>query len=172
MTKIKNITNRAEIEARIAELLTAHECTGYQEDIYLYIDDNGAGRVELYTNVGGNSWLDDDHVAAYAMKADYDDKIDRLIMWCDDATELADLLAVTVPETDEDGDEIDAAEYLRDVVRAGEIDIDAAWDHYKAETAGDVAEQAATIVDTWIEEEATQDEEEAYYDALEARSNW
>lgn len=164
MAKIKNITNRAEIEAKIAELLTAHECTRYQEDIYLYIDDNGAGRVELYTNVGGNSWMDDDHVTSYAMKADYDDKIDRLLMWFDDAAELADYIEATVPETDEDGDEIDAAEYLREKVRAGEIDIDAAWAYYKEMTDGDAAEQAATIVDAWIEEEAMEDEDDRYYD--------
>lgn len=40
----------------------------FQTDIYLYIE-NGIGRVTTFVNVGGNSWLNDDHLLIYEHKA-------------------------------------------------------------------------------------------------------
>lgn len=45
----------------------------YQVDIYLYIDEEGLGTVETFSNPGGNSWLDDDHITVYQDGPHYDD---------------------------------------------------------------------------------------------------
>lgn len=60
-------------EAVIDQITTAmmdHDaaCCGYQEDIYLYIDDTGIGRISIFPNVGGHSWLDDDHITVCCMR--------------------------------------------------------------------------------------------------------
>lgn len=49
----------------------------FEEDIYLYFDsDNGEYEITTFTNPGGNSWLDDDHITLYTMRPenhpDYD----------------------------------------------------------------------------------------------------
>lgn len=45
----------------IIRMLMEHDIdhTSYQEDIYLYIHEDGTGEVTTFTNVGGNSWLDE-----------------------------------------------------------------------------------------------------------------
>lgn len=46
----------------------------YQTDVYLYYDnDTQTARLELFENIGGNSWKDDDHYVLYRDKAHYDD---------------------------------------------------------------------------------------------------
>lgn len=151
MKKISEIKNREEVEAEIVKLLSDHECTNYQEDIYLYIDDEGKGSVDIYMNVGGNSWLNDDHVASYPMKPDNDGKLDRLLTWFEGPEGLAECVGITIPEVDECGFEVDPWEFV------GNLDEDVfqkAWDEYKCEE--DTAyyrEQATAIVDNWIWEE-------------------
>ena len=53
----------------IAEAMMEHDvsCCKYQEDVYLYIDDSGIGSISIFPNVGGNSWLDDDHITVCCM---------------------------------------------------------------------------------------------------------
>jgi hypothetical protein len=44
----------------------------YDTDVYLYVDDNMVGELYDFTNVGGNSWLDDDHYVLWTDKQRYD----------------------------------------------------------------------------------------------------
>lgn len=58
------LKNRGEVVTAIAEAMMKHDAasTPYQEDVYLYVDENGVGRIEIFQNVGGHNWLDDDHI--------------------------------------------------------------------------------------------------------------
>lgn len=65
------IKNRTELIHNLADLIAENESLllPYQVDIYAYYD-NETGIVELseFTNVGGNSWLNDDHYTIYVVK--------------------------------------------------------------------------------------------------------
>lgn len=50
----------------------------YQTDIYLYIDENGHGTIDTFVNVGGNSWLNDDHIKIYTDREHCETKLDDL----------------------------------------------------------------------------------------------
>jgi hypothetical protein len=72
------LKNYDELIPQIARMMLDHDKahTGYQEDIYLYVDADGNGSVELFQNVGGNSWLDDDHYTACHLPECYTDWTD------------------------------------------------------------------------------------------------
>lgn len=151
MKKISEIKNIDEVKTKIVELLSDHECVGYQEDIYLYIDEEGNGHVDTFMNISGNSWLADDHVASYPMKPDYDTRADRLIVWYGGPEELAEYVGVTIPEVDEYGNEVDPLEYIKDV---DDDVLQKAWDGYKSEQDTEwTHDQADMIIDKWIREE-------------------
>ena len=44
----------------------------YQTDVYLYVNEDGTGELYEFPNVGGNSWLDDDHYTLYSDKQHYE----------------------------------------------------------------------------------------------------
>lgn len=69
MKDIRTITNREEIVEKLAELLMQFDkdLNSYQTDVYMYIDEEtGAATLDTFVNVGGNSWLDDDHITIYS----------------------------------------------------------------------------------------------------------
>ncbi len=46
----------------------------YQTDVYLYYDpETQTGELDTFVNVGGNSWLNDDHITIYRDKEHLDD---------------------------------------------------------------------------------------------------
>ena len=49
---------------------TEAQMLSYQMDVLLYVED-GVGKVELFPNVGGNSWLDDDSILLVSVKPIY-----------------------------------------------------------------------------------------------------
>lgn len=57
------IKNYNAVLEELIKLAIEHDVdhTSYQEDVYLYIKD-GEGSLYLFQNVGGNSWLNDDHI--------------------------------------------------------------------------------------------------------------
>lgn len=57
------ISNYNAVLEELVSMMMEHDRdhTSYQEDVYLYIE-NGEGTLALFTNVGGNSWLNDDHI--------------------------------------------------------------------------------------------------------------
>ena len=44
----------------------------YQTDVYMYIGEDGKARLDTFINVGGNSWLNDDHITIYSDKPHYE----------------------------------------------------------------------------------------------------
>lgn len=91
MKNIRNITNREEIVERLAELLMQFdkEQNSYQTDVYMYIDEEtGAAALDTFVNVGGNSWLDDDHITIYTDNEHFDSMYDY---YCNDG-DFADAL--------------------------------------------------------------------------------
>ena len=59
-----------ELMSELAKLDAEHN--QIQTDIYLYVDTD-SWRMEEYLNIGGNSWLDDDHILLYQDKPHYED---------------------------------------------------------------------------------------------------
>ena len=68
------IKNREQVVEQLAELLKKldKEYNHYQTDIYMYVDDEGNGILDTFVNIGGNSWLDDDHYTLYCDKEHFD----------------------------------------------------------------------------------------------------
>lgn len=76
-TTLKNYDEvRETLIETIADLETRKN--RYQTDIYLYIDENGHGTIDTFANVGGNSWLNDDHITIYTDREHYETKLDDL----------------------------------------------------------------------------------------------
>lgn len=69
------VENKEEVITKLAELLMQfdkEENTAYQTDVYLYLDEDGIGRLDTFANIGGNSWLNDSHYTIYTDKEHYD----------------------------------------------------------------------------------------------------
>lgn len=86
---MKELKNRQAIVEEIIRMMMEHDMdhTRYQEDIYLYLYDDGTGEVTTFANVGGNSWLNDDHITVYQMPELYTD-------WTDFVPEIGDIANV------------------------------------------------------------------------------
>ncbi len=69
------LKNYDELIPQIARMILDHlkNHTRYQEDIYLYVDADGVGTLELFQNSGGNSWIDDNHYTLCSLREDYTD---------------------------------------------------------------------------------------------------
>lgn len=84
---MKELKNRAEIVAELAKMLREFDLAlnPYDTDVYLYYDENEkTAELDTFVNVGGNSWLNDDHYTIYTdcehHKTDFDffDNLDDL----------------------------------------------------------------------------------------------
>lgn len=73
------LKNREAVLEALIEQIKEFQCdlNKYQTDVYLYIKD-GNGTVDTFTNVGGNSWLDDDHFTIYTDKEHTNTIMDEL----------------------------------------------------------------------------------------------
>lgn len=62
------IKNYDEIADELAEMLKNYALAQneFQTDVYLYVKEDGTAELDEYTNVGGNSWKDDDHITIYS----------------------------------------------------------------------------------------------------------
>lgn len=74
------INNYDEVREQLIEELKDLELRkpNYQTDIYLYIDENGNGKIDTFVNVGGNSWINDDHITIYCDTEHYNTIMDDL----------------------------------------------------------------------------------------------
>lgn len=72
------IKNSEQIVAELAALLKTFdlELRSYQTDVYIYLHDDGTASLSEFVNVGGNSWLDDDHRVLYTDREHFDDRFD------------------------------------------------------------------------------------------------
>lgn len=114
------IKNREEIIEKLVELLIQFDkdCNRYQTDVYLYYDgENQTAELDTFVNVGGNSWLNDDHYTIYCDKEHYETVWD----WFNNSTEIADVLEYST-----------YTEFDLDVRKFFEMDSDETpdWDDY------------------------------------------
>lgn len=88
------LKNYDDLIPQIARMMLDHDKdhTGYQEDVYMYVDADGKGSLKLFQNVGGNSWLDDDHYTVCSLPELYTDWTDTF----QDVGSIADALGWTV----------------------------------------------------------------------------
>ena len=95
-----DLTNADELFDEVVEKLKYFdkECNSYNTDVYLYVNEDGSGYLEDFTNVGGNSWLDDDHYVLFTDKQHYDDYLD----WYQSIEEIADVLEMPDDELKEE----------------------------------------------------------------------
>lgn len=89
------IRNREAIIEQLAEMLIQFDkdCNTYQTDVYLYYDEeNQTAKLDTFVNVGGNSWLNDDHYTIYLDREHYDDGI---FSWIQSKEEFAEILDIS-----------------------------------------------------------------------------
>lgn len=84
------INNYNEVMENLAELLKQFDIDEnmYQTDVYMYVDESGNATIDTFTNVGGNSWLNDNHYTIYTDKEHYEggfsDWVYNDLSWCAD----------------------------------------------------------------------------------------
>lgn len=92
------IKNREELVNELAEMLMQFDkdCNSYQTDVYFYYDNrNQTGKLDTFVNVGGNSWIDDDHMTVYTDGEHYDD---GAYSWIQNEYEMADILGIDIEQ--------------------------------------------------------------------------
>lgn len=115
------IKNYDEILESFADILMQldKDMNRYQTDVYLYYDsDTQTATLDTFTNVGGNSWLDDSHITIYCDKEHYEDIFD----YYEDIDSIAyalgmtkrELLSEAAYETPEETTLADVIEYVRE----------------------------------------------------------
>lgn len=115
--------NRAEIVEKLAEMLMDFDkdCNAYETDVYLYYNEaTETAELDTFVNVGGNSWLNDDHITIYRDGPHMENMFD----WYQNIAELAEYAEISeeqlVSETkkyhgyDED-DEVDFYDVRRHI---------------------------------------------------------
>lgn len=96
------IKNREKIIEQLTEMLMQFDKDGnkYQTDVYLYYDEeNQTAKLDTFVNVGGNSWLNDDHYTIYTDKEHYDDGV---FSYYQNSCEIAEALEITKTELEYD----------------------------------------------------------------------
>lgn len=88
------IKNLDSIIEQLTEILMQfnRELNSYDTDVYLYYDaETETASLSTFVNVGGNSWLDDDHYTIYTDKQHYDTFFD----YWNNIAEFAESLGMT-----------------------------------------------------------------------------
>lgn len=148
---VTTINNYDELVDTLAQKMMQADidCNLYRTDVYLYLKEDGTWELYDFINVGGNSWLDDDHITVWIDDQHYNDYLD----WCTTINEFAEVLEITVNELQKtvynymypEGDDwfevgnIDYTEvykYIRDL----ETETAKKWDHALFEAFKDCVE--------------------------------
>lgn len=89
------LNNRDEIAEQLTDMLMQFDkaANQYQTDVYLYYNkETQTATLDTFTNVGGNSWLDDDHYVLHRDKEHYEG---TAWDWCQSVGEYLDVLKVS-----------------------------------------------------------------------------
>ena len=89
------IKNREELIEKLTDMLIEFdkEENSYQTDVYMYYDKTaGTAYLDTFVNVGGNSWLNDDHILIYSDKQHSDSGIQE---YYQDTEYIADALEIS-----------------------------------------------------------------------------
>lgn len=120
MKDIRDITNREEIIEKLTDLLMQFDknLNSYQTDVYMYIDEEtGTADLDTFVNVGGRSWLDDDHITIHTDGEHFNSMYDY---YCNNG-DFADALDMEHTELKK--------EVVQSLVDSGGIDEDEAEDY-------------------------------------------
>lgn len=137
------------------------ELNRYQTDVYLYYDEESQkATLDTFTNIGGNSWLDDDHYCIYSDKQHNDDMFDLCYFSGQDladgiGVELDALEAEAREYHDLDDDEEVGYSDLRDYIKHKDEYIDAlqkCYEDYIDDNRALYEEKAANAVDEFMKE--------------------
>lgn len=176
-----NIKNREEIIKQLTEMLMQFDkdCNAYQTDVYLYYDkENQTAKLDTFVNVGGNSWLDDDHYTIYTDKEHYDG---NMWSWYQSVEELAEYAEIPLDELRKkvierlELDEDEAEDFELDYYEAREFfkanheymeKLQAAYEECIDDMRSDYADRAEEILSGFEEEQEFIEAEE------KARENW
>lgn len=93
MKSFYDLVNANELKDELMELIKSYEFekNEYQTDVYLYVDEEtNTGSLYEFVNIGGNSWLNDDHYVLYIDKQHHESIWD-FYMSGDDLAELVGL---------------------------------------------------------------------------------
>lgn len=177
---MKELKNHDEIVEQLTEMLMefAKDCNQYQTDVYLYYDEETqTAKLDTFVNVGGNSWLDDEHYTIYRDMEHHENWSDY---YCNDgdfawgldmSNDDFEKEVIKYLDLDEDDKEdyqiryIDAYNYIK----TREDYMDKLIEVYKKsidEARADYAEQAELIISEW--EEETEREEQIKAEGGEA----
>lgn len=155
------IKNRNEIVEKLAEMLYQFEVehTGYQEDVYLYIDKDGNATLDTFVNVGGNSWKNDDHYTIYRKPEWCNGKISVNEMFSD-IDDIAKVLDMTSEEMikeaadyfEEDVDYIGYSEVCQYIVENDYETLEQAWKNSLLDCMSEYTAQAEQIIEQFEDE--------------------
>ena len=184
----REIVNRDAIVEQLTELLMKFdkECNQYQTDVYLCFDrDTNTATLDTFVNVGGNSWLNDDHYTIYCDREHHEDWSNHycnngdfawgLDMSVEDFNkEVFDFLDLDDDErADYDIEWCDKYEYVKSRHDYCEKLI-AVYEDYIDEQRAEYAERAEEIFDRVekiiLDCERKKDENDDYYDDYYSRS--
>lgn len=155
---MKDIKNRSEVVESLTEILVQFDkkCNRYQTDVYAYYDaETGTVTLDTFVNVGGNSWLDDEHETIYSDREHFEGAYD----WYQTIGEFADALDITEEQllaevrtaNDYDYDEDDPVDWIdaRDYIKS-RSDYDdkviAAYEAYIDDIRSEYAAKAEDII--------------------------
>lgn len=119
----EDIKNSAALTEQLRTIVesAAIECRNYQTDVYLYInEETGAGELCEFTNVGGNSWLDDDHITIWRDREHTESPYDA----CTEVGDFASVLDIPYDEMIRAAKEWYANKYDLEVDEVEDDDID------------------------------------------------
>ena len=161
----RKLKNREEIVEQMTDILVdfAKSCNQYQTDVYLYYDkETQTATLDTFINVGGNSWLNDDHYTVYSDPQHNDDWTDYYtetrefadgldMEWNDFKQEVLDYLDLDDDEKDEY--EFEYADAYRYIQSKNEYcdKLMKVYEDYIDETRPEYAEQAEQIISEWEE---------------------
>lgn len=94
---MRTLKNREAIVAKLAEMLKKFdlELNPYDTDVYLYYDEaEKMAELDTFVNVGGNSWLNDDHYTIYTDCEHHETDFD----FFDNLDDLADAVGIRKEE--------------------------------------------------------------------------
>lgn len=113
------LKNRVEIVAQLAVILRQFDvdCNKYDTDVYLYYNaDTQTAELDTFVNIGGNNWLDDDHVCIYR---DHEHFEGDMWDWIQEESVFSDLLGMTEEEL-----AAEVKEYYKDEDRGEDEEFD------------------------------------------------
>lgn len=165
------INNYNEVVENLAEMLKQFDIDEnmYQTDVYMYVDENGNATLDTFVNIGGSSWLNDDHYTIYSDKEHYDGGFNYWIWndlsWCAETcgTDI-DTIKQTISENSgydvEDVDDKDVCHFLTENEKYMEILYKEWIDYLNSEI--DYESISENILDEAIDEIRKQEEWESW----------